>query len=136
MVVNDGLFKGSSELSDLILDGLKSLWAEGGGKLDEGKDGVLSTDSAELGEDGISVAFGLDGAKLGGDDVEGLNNLRGGELSLFESLVVSGSGVSEDLLLFVQDVELDGGVLDGGFELGDLVGKALNLVAGFSDLVG
>ena len=77
LVVNDGLFKGSSEFSDLVLDGLESLWGEGGGELDEGKDGVFTTDSAELGKDGISVALGLDGTKLGGNDVEGFNDLGG-----------------------------------------------------------
>jgi len=50
--------------------------------------------------------------------------------------VVVGSGVSEDLLLFVEDVKLDGGVLNGRFQLSDLVGEGLDLVAGFGDLVG
>lgn len=115
---------------------MKSLWGEGGGELDEGKDGVFTTDSAELGEDGVGIRLWLDGTKLGGDDVKSLNNSWGGELSLFEGGVVGGSGVSQDLLLLVQDVELDGGALDGSFEGGDLVGEGDDLVAGFSDLVG
>lgn len=57
-------------------------------------------------------------------------------MSLFEGGVVVGSGVSEDLLLFVEDVKLDGGVLNGRFQLSDLVGEGLDLVAGFGDLVG
>lgn len=46
--------------------------------MDEGKDGVFTTDLVQFSEDGFSVAFRLDGAQLGGDDVEGFNNLGGG----------------------------------------------------------
>lgn len=136
LVVKDGLFEGSSQFSDLVLNGLESLWGEGGGELNEGKDGVFTTDSLQFSEDGISVSLWLDGSELGGNNVEGFDDLRSGELSLFEVSVVLGSGVSQDLFLFVEDVKLNGGVLDGGFEAVNLVGKRLDLVAGFSDFVG
>lgn len=99
-VVDDGLFKGSSELSDLVRDGLELLWGEGGSEGDEGKDGVLTTDSVEFSEDGLSIRFRGDGAELGGNDVKGLNDLGGGDLTSLESFVVIGSGVSEGLFLF------------------------------------
>jgi hypothetical protein len=130
------LLKGSSQLGDLVLDGLESLWGEGGGELDEGEDGVLTTDSAELSKDGIGIGLGLDGTELGGNDVKGFDDLGGGQLSLLEGGVVGGSGVSEDLLLLVEDVELLGSALDGRGEGGDLVSEGLDLVAGLSDLVG
>ena len=60
----------------------------------------------EFSKNGFSITFGLDGTQFSGDDVEGFNDLGGGGFSLFEVFVVLGSGVSQDLFLFVEDVEL------------------------------
>lgn len=136
LVIDDGLLKGGSELGDLVLDALELLGGEGGGEGDEGEDGVLTTDSGELGEDGFSISFGLDGAQLGGNDVEGLNDLGGLDLSLFERLVVLGSLLSELLLLLVEDVELGLLVLDFSLEEVSLSAESLDVVAGFGDFVG
>lgn len=78
----------------------------------------------------------MDGAKLGSNNVKSLNNLRSGDQSLFVGLVVGGSGVSQDLFLFVEDVKLDLLGLNFGGEGVDLVGEELNFVAGVGDLVG
>lgn len=83
-IVNHGLFEGSSQFSDFIVDGSESLSGEGGGEGDEGEDGVLTTDSVEFSKDDFSILFGLDGSELGGNNVEGFNDLGGVELSLLE----------------------------------------------------
>lgn len=82
----------------------------------------------ELSKDGFSILFGLDGAKLGGNDVEGFNDLGGVELSLFELGMIVGSLFNEGLLLFVEDVELQLLVHDFGFEVGFGGGEGSNLV--------
>lgn len=78
----------------------------------------------------------MDGAQLGGDDVEGFDDLGGHNFSGLEVFVVLGSGVSEDLLLFVQDVQLGGFVFDFSFEEVELLGQSLDFVAGLGDFVG
>lgn len=90
----------------------------------------------EFGKDGFSITFGLDGGELAGNDVEGLNDLGGLDFSLFEGFMIGFSGVSHDLFLLVQDVELLLLAFDLGFELVGLVGQGLDLVGGFGDFVG
>lgn len=103
--------------------------------MDEGQDGVLTTDSVEFSENGFSITFGLDGAQFGGNDVEGFNHLGGGGFSLLEVFVVLSSSVSQDLLLLVEDVQLDDLVLDLSLEEVELLGQSLDLVAGLGDFV-
>jgi hypothetical protein len=50
--------------------------------------------------------------------------------------VVLGSGVSQDLFLFVEDVELDDLVFNFGFEEVELLSQSLDFVARFGDFVG
>lgn len=45
LIINNGLFDGGSQFGDLLLNGLELFGAEGGGKLNEGHDGVLATDT-------------------------------------------------------------------------------------------
>jgi hypothetical protein len=104
--------------------------------LDEGEDWVFTSDLVQLGKNGFSVTFGLDGAQLGGNDVEGFNDLGGGGFSRFEVFVVLGSGVSEDLLLLVEDVQLGGLVLNLGLEEVEVLGEGLDFVARLGDFVG
>lgn len=115
---------------------MESLGGEGGGKGDEGKDGVFSSDSVEFCEYGFGITFGLDGTELGGNNVEGFDDLGGLDHSLFEGSVVISSGLTESLLLFVEDVELLLLVDDVSLQLVDLVLELLDLVAGLGDLVG
>lgn len=82
----------------------------------------------ELSKDGFSILFGLDGAKLGGNDVEGFNDLGGVELSLLEGGMIVGSLFNEGLLLFVEDIELQLLVHDFSFKVGLSGGKSSNLV--------
>jgi hypothetical protein len=83
----------------------------------------------EFSEDGFSITFRLDGAQFGGNDVEGFNDLGCGGFSLFEVFVVLGSGVSQDLFLLVEDVELGDFVFNFSFKEVELLGQSLDFVA-------
>ncbi len=86
-------------------------------------------------KNGFSISFGLDGRKLGGDDVEGINNLGGLGLSAFEISVVLNSLGSELFLLRVKDFKLF--VLVGNFSFKEVLGggQRINFVGGVGDFV-
>jgi len=83
--------------------------------LDKSENGVFTSDSVEFSKDGFSIAFGLDGAQLGSNDVEGFDDLGCGVLSGFKVSMILGSCVSQDLFLFVEDIELNSFVFDFSF---------------------
>jgi len=83
----------------------------------------------ELSEDGFSITFGLDGTQFSGNDVEGFDDLGGSVFSGNEVFMILGSGVSQDLFLFVKDVELSDLVFNLRFEEVELLSQSLDFVA-------
>lgn len=90
----------------------------------------------EFEEDSLGVRFGFDGSQLGGNDIQGLNDLSALLLSDNEVSGILLSGFSQDLLLFGQDFELAFLVLDLTNEGVDLTGQLVDLGGGFSHFIG
>lgn len=76
LVVFDGGFEGVSEVFHLGDNVVEGFLGEGGGDLDEGGDGVGSTDLSEFDEGSFSIGFGVDGLELFDDQFEGTNDFN------------------------------------------------------------
>lgn len=136
LVVFDGGFEGVSEVFHLVHDVLEGFLGEGRGDLDEGGDGVGTSDLGELDEGGFGVGLCADGLELLDDQFEGTNNLHRLSLSGLKVGSVLFSGVSQVNLSGVEDLELELLVLDVNVESVDLGLEVGDLSLGFGDLDG
>jgi hypothetical protein len=89
----------------------------------------------EFSKNGFSISFGLDGGKLCGNDIEGINNLWSLGLSAFEVSMVLSSVFSELFLLGVEDFELF--ILVDDFSFKEVLGggQSIDFVGGVGDFV-
>jgi len=136
LVVFDGGFEGVSEVFHLVHDVFEGFLGEGRGDLDEGGDGVGTSDLGELDEGGFGIRLGADGLELLDDQFEGTDNLHRLSLSGLKVGSVLFSGVSQIDLSGVEDLELELLVLDVNVESVDLGLEVGDLSLRFGDLDG
>jgi hypothetical protein len=97
--------EGRSEFFEFSLYFFEGSWAEGGGNLHKGEDGVGVSDLGEFGEDGFSLGFmGLEGVELFNDQFQSSDDFGGLSLSLGKVIRILCSGVSEVDFSLVEDV--------------------------------
>lgn len=118
-----GGLEGNVDFSELADDVVELFSGEGGSNLHEGEDGVGVTDLVELGEGSKDFLVWLDGAELGDDDFNSIDDSFSLNFELLEFLSILSSLFSEISFLFVEDVKLDDLVLEVGLEFSDLLGE-------------
>jgi hypothetical protein len=136
LVLIEGLNERVSDGLELLDDEEESVLVEGGGDLDEGGDGVVSSDLSEFNQSLLFVSGGLDGLESGDDEVEGSDDLTGLSLSLGEGSGVFLSLLSELLILLGEDLDLSSLVGDVNLEGVDSVVELVDGESGLVDLVG